>query len=121
MDNPLIRFQAPSSSASHLEASRIRASAPYSDAEGTLIDPSLSDLRNQIKNTMMPLLITVFELKNGSQMLPPSRLYNRAEVPLDEIREQLENLGKDLNLLSLWVQGAQRQVEKALQETRPYD
>ena len=82
---------------------------------GTISDLNIGQLREGIKNAMIPLLIKVFELKLAAQQAktPPSRLQKQPEESLDKIREQLELLAKDLNLLHLWCESAQKQVSKA--------
>lgn len=84
---------------------------------GTIQDPSLKQLRDQIKKVMIPLLIRTFQLKlEMSQALSlPSRLQsNKREVASEEITSQLKQLSQDLNLLISWCQSCHRQIEKAL-------
>lgn len=84
---------------------------------GSLNDPSLSQLRDQIKKVMIPLLIKIFQLKlelNQSLSLP-SRLQNqKSKRSPEEILEQLKTLDNDLNLLLLWCQSCRNQINKAL-------
>lgn len=84
-----------------------------------ICDPQLSELKDKIKQVMIPLMIRVFELKLTTQLVncPTSRLINKPEQPTDEIRLQLEQLKEDLKLLLLWVQSCQKQVDKTLAET----
>jgi hypothetical protein len=83
-------------------------------------ESQLSLLRDNIKNVMIPLLIKVFEMKLAAQQtkMPPSRLQkNPAPDSLAKIREQLEQLLQNVNLLSLWCESAQKQIIKAIKET----
>jgi hypothetical protein len=84
---------------------------------GTLSDPSLSQLRDQIKKVMIPLLIKTFQFKlELSQSLSlPSRLHShKNERSLKEIVEHLKTLDNDLKVLLLWCQSCRSQVQKAL-------
>jgi hypothetical protein len=86
---------------------------------GNVQDCTLGSLREMIKNAMIPLLIKVFEMKLAAQQAqtPPSRLQRHPQESLDKIREQLEALHQDLNLLQLWCESSQKQIVKALKET----
>ena len=90
-----------------------------------LSDPSLKDLREQIKKTMIPLLIRIFELKLAAQQAarPPSRLHKKLQQSPKEIRNTLQDLQEDLHHLNLWTVSAQKQIEKALNEAeeKPLD
>ncbi len=90
----------------------------YSIAEG-ICDPALSQLREEIKKVMLPLLIRVFELKQAAAHQPPSRLQNPIEVSHEEIRKELTTLQEDLHRLSLWCKSSQNQINKALREIDP--
>ncbi len=84
---------------------------------GSLNEPALSQLRDQIKKVMIPLLIKTFQLKlelNQSLSLP-SRLQNlKNRRSPDEVMEQLRTLDSDLKMLLLWCQSCQSQIQKAL-------
>lgn len=84
---------------------------------GQLNDPSLSQLRDQIKKVMIPLLIKTFQLKlelNQSLSLP-SRLQNlKNQRSAKEIFEALNTLDNDLKVLLLWCQSCRSQIQKAL-------
>ncbi len=84
---------------------------------GSLHDPSLSQLRDQIKKVMIPLLIKTFQFKlelNQSLSLP-SRLQSQKNQRLpEEIAEHLKTLDNDLKVLLLWCQSCRSQIQKAL-------
>ena len=90
---------------------------PHFTHAGTMQDPSLSQLRDQIKKVMIPLLIKTFQLKlelNQTLSLP-SRLQNiKHQAASEEIISQLEQLDKDLKVLLLWCQSCHSQIQKAL-------
>lgn len=80
-------------------------------------DPSLSQLRDQIKKVMIPLLIKTFQFKlELSQSLSlPSRLQNQKnQRSPEEIIEHLKTLDNDLKVLLLWCQSCRSQIQKAL-------
>ncbi len=84
---------------------------------GTLNDPSLSQLRDQIKKVMIPLLIKTFQFKlELSQSLSlPSRLQSQKnQRSPEEIIEHLKTLDNDLKILLLWCQSCRSQIQKAL-------
>jgi hypothetical protein len=84
---------------------------------GTLVDPSLSQLRDQIKKVMIPLLIKTFQFKlELSQSLSlPSRLRSQKnQRSPEEILEHLKILDSDLKILLLWCQSCRSQIQKAL-------
>jgi len=84
---------------------------------GSLNDPSLGRLRDEIKRVMIPLLIKTFQCKQElSQSLSiPSRLQNKKnQRPPEEILQQLRNLDEDLKVLLLWCQSCRSQIHKAL-------
>lgn len=89
---------------------------PFAQA-GKLNDPSLIQLRDQIKKVMIPLLIKTFQFKlELSQSLSlPSRLQTQKNnrTP-EEIVEQLKTLDNDLKVLFLWCQSCRSQIQKAL-------
>jgi hypothetical protein len=84
---------------------------------GTLSDPSLGQLRDQIKKVMIPLLIKTFQYKlelNQSLALP-SRLQSQKNLRSpEEIVEHLKTLDNDLKVLLLWCQSCRSQIQKAL-------
>jgi hypothetical protein len=84
---------------------------------GPLNEPSLSQLRDQIKKVMIPLLIKTFQLKlELTQSLSlPSRLQNQSSHRSPkEILDQLKTLDNDLKGLLLWCQSCRSQIHKAL-------
>ncbi|GEM_PF-1761595 len=84
---------------------------------GSLSDPSLSQLRDQIKKVMIPLLIKTFQFKlELSQSLSvPSRLQNpKNQNSPEEIQDQLKTLDNDLKILLLWCQSCRSQIYRAL-------
>jgi hypothetical protein len=84
---------------------------------GPLREPSLSQLRDQIKKIMIPLLIRTFQFKlELSQSLSlPSRLQNQRDTRSpEEILEQLKTLDNDLKVLFLWCQSCRNQIHRAL-------
>jgi len=90
---------------------------PQFSHAGSLDEPSLSQLRDHIKKTMIPLLIKSFQLKlELSQAISlPSRLQPvKQKQSSEEIVLQLRQLDKDLQVLILWCQSCRKQVEKAM-------
>lgn len=84
---------------------------------GAVKDPSLSQLRDQIKKVMIPMLIKTFQLKlELSQSLSlPSRLQSlKSQRSPEEILDQLKTLDADLKTLLLWCQSCRSQIQKAL-------
>lgn len=84
---------------------------------GQLHDPSLIQLRGQIKKVMIPLLIKTFQFKlELSQSLSlPSRMHSQKhQRSPEEIIEQLKTLDNDLKVLFLWCQSCRSQIQKAL-------
>ena len=88
------------------------------DAEN-LADPSLLQLREHTKNTMIPLLIRAFQLRMEAQQLnaPPSRLQpSKPKGSLPDVVRQLTQLDEDLQLQQIWIQSCQRQIQKIRKE-----
>jgi hypothetical protein len=84
---------------------------------GPLNEPSLGQLRDQIKKVMIPLLIKTFQFKlELTQSLSlPSRLQNQnSHRSPEEILDQLKTLDSDLKGLLLWCQSCRSQIHKAL-------
>ena len=83
---------------------------------GTIVDPSLSGLRDQIKKIMIPMLIKIFQFKlELSQSISlPSRLQRAEKESPDETLNELKKLNEDLKLLVLWCQSCRNQISKAL-------
>lgn len=88
----------------------------YFTQAGQLNEPSLIQLRDQIKKVMIPLLIKTFQYKlELSQALSlPSRLNQKSQRSPEEITEQLKTLDNDLKMLFLWCQSCRSQIQKAL-------
>jgi hypothetical protein len=89
--------------------------SPFSDASthfaqtGAVNDPSLTQLRDQIKKVMIPLLIKTFQFKHElNQQSPPP------PCPAENIVEQLKILDNDLKVLLLWCQSCRTQIQTAL-------
>ena len=102
------------------EASQIHAAeekvAPFSQA-GHIADPTLNQLRDQIKKVMIPLLIKSFQLKleHHQALGTPSPLQNNpSQKTREEVREQLTQLEQDVKMLQLWCQSCRSQIQKAL-------
>ena len=77
--------------------------------------PILNELRQKIKDAMIPLLIQIFHLRRAKQEDPPSsRLQNNASQQDDNVVSKLSTLQKDLTQLSLWCTSCLNQIEKAL-------
>ncbi len=88
-------------------------------SEETIIDPGLSQLREQTKNVMVPILIKAFQLKSEAGQLnePPSRLYSvKPTSSLKEVISQLTSLEEDLKLQQLWIESSRHQIGKILTE-----
>lgn len=85
---------------------------------GSISDATLGNLRETIKNAMIPLLIKVFELKLAASQAktPPSRLQKAPKESFEDIQNQLGFLLKDLDLLHMWCESSQKQVSKAMKE-----
>lgn len=84
---------------------------------GSLSDPSLSQLRDQIKKVMIPILIKTFQFKlelNQSLSLPSRLQSPKNQHSPDEIQDQLKTLDNDLKMLLLWCQSCRSQIYKAL-------
>jgi hypothetical protein len=83
---------------------------------GALNDLSLSQLRDQIKKVMIPLLIKTFQFKlELSQSLSlPSHLQSQKNPSPEEIVAHLKTLDNDLKVLLLWCQSCRSQIQKAL-------
>jgi hypothetical protein len=84
---------------------------------GALNEPSLNQLRDQIKKVMIPLLIKTFQckLELDQSLSLPSRLQNsKTSYTPEEIEEQLRTLDNDLKVLHLWCQSCRSQIQKAL-------
>lgn len=86
-----------------------------------LTDPGLSQLKEQVKQVMIPLLIRIFQLRLEVQQAesPPSRILNYKSTPsLEDLEKQLKQLDQDLALLQVWNQSCRTQIEKVLSETK---
>lgn len=82
-----------------------------------LSQPGLNELREKIKEAMIPLLIQIFYLRqNNTEGL--SLDDNPAERENEAIKK-LVALKRDLNHLSLWCTSCLSQVEKALSPPQP--
>lgn len=83
---------------------------------GTISDPSLGGLRDQIKKIMIPMLIKIFQLKlELSQSISlPSRLQRTDKESADTTLNEIKKLDEDLKLLILWCQNCRNQIGKAV-------
>lgn len=99
---------------------RVGSHSAASETKRAFSDADLSQLRDQIKKIMIPLLIRVFELKLAAQQAsaPPSRITGQRpdRDKLQEIEAELSSLKDDLKLLRLWVTSCENQVQKALDQ-----
>src|ERR1700722_14549625 len=59
--------------------------------EPAVAEFGLSNLREQLKSVMIPLLIKIFVLKGEAIQArnPPTRLQNQSELSTDDVREKL--------------------------------
>jgi hypothetical protein len=80
----------------------------------------LGDLKQKIKEVMIPLLVEIFEAKlaASSTNALPSRLTPKAPKSREELRKELEALQSDIKQLTLWCQSCESQIAKALEETK---
>jgi hypothetical protein len=80
--------------------------------------PGLRDLRQKVKEVMIPLLVEVFEAKLAAQgsNAPISRLQPPSLKSREQICKELEAIHQDIKLLLLWGQSCEKQVLKALEE-----
>lgn len=83
-------------------------------------NPGLRDIRNKVKEVMIPLLVSVFEAKMTlQQSQAPSRLHATTRESPEKLRKQLEELQDDINMLLLWCQSCKTQIHKALENESP--
>ncbi|KAG6559521.1 hypothetical protein RHABOEDO_000610 [Candidatus Rhabdochlamydia oedothoracis] len=88
--------------------------ATYFSQIGIMQDPSLTQLREQIKNVMLPLLLKVFQLKihiNKEIALNASPI---TEGDGESIIHKLKLLDKDIKTLMMWCQACIEQIQEAL-------
>ncbi len=88
--------------------------ATYFSQIGTMQDSSLTQLREQIKNVMLPLLLKVFQLKihiNKEIMLDALPII---ESDGESIVHKLKLLDKDIKTLMMWCQACIKQIQEAL-------
>lgn len=93
-----------------------KTKSPSYSPLGAMSDSALNTLRDQIKKTMIPLLIKIFQLRldlNQSISLP-SRLQPKSTESPESILAQLRSLDEDLKLLVLWCESSRNQIAKAL-------
>jgi len=81
-------------------------------------EPTLSQLEQQIKSVMIPLLMDIFALKEEAQQSksPPTRLSIPPRRSEQEVRDRLTGLEKDLERAALWIQTCLTQVKKTRDE-----
>ncbi|MEK7340534.1 MAG: hypothetical protein WBD50_01620 [Candidatus Rhabdochlamydia sp.] len=88
--------------------------ATYFSQIGTMQDSSLTQLREQIKNVMLPLLLKVFQLKihiNKEIVLDTLPI---TESDGESIVHKLKLLDKDIKTLMMWCQACIKQIQEAL-------
>lgn len=85
--------------------------ATYFSQIGTMQDSSLNQLREQIKNVMLPLLLKVFQLKIH---LSKEIMLGTKESDGESIIHKLKLLDKDLKTLMMWCQACIKQIQEAL-------
>lgn len=71
-----------------------------------LHETGLNQLREEMKNVMLPLLVRVFEQKQALKTDPHA----------EKIRAELIILQDDFQLLSRWCQTSQHQIARALKD-----
>ena len=96
---------------------------PVSDTRshyvGPIADPGLANLRETVKNVMIPLLIKVFHVKLEVQQAssPPSRLQSKQpEEKVQDLIAQLTKLDDDLKLIMGWCHSCRNQIQKVITE-----
>jgi hypothetical protein len=84
------------------------------------LHPGLRDLKEKIKEVMIPLLVEIFEAKLAAQQanMLPSRLHKPSSKSKEQIQEELQALLEQVKQLTLWVHGCELQILKALDETK---
>ena len=88
-------------------------------SEETIINPELSQLREQTKSVMVPILIKAFQLKSeaGELAEPPTRLYSvKTKGSIKDVISELTSLEEDLKLQQLWIESSRLQIGKILTE-----
>lgn len=88
--------------------------ATYFSQIRTMQDSSLTQLREQIKNVMLPLLLKIFQLKiqiNKEIMLNPISI---TENNGESIIHKLKILDKDIKTLMMWCETCIKQIQEAL-------
>lgn len=86
----------------------------YFSQIGVIQDSSLMELRDQIKNVMLPLLLKVFQYKihiNKEIMFntPYETIANEKSII-----HKLKLLDKDIKTLMMWCQTCNKQIQEAL-------
>ncbi len=81
-----------------------------------LSQKGLSELRQKIKEVMLPLLIQIFHLRNAKQDQIPSRLTLEPDGKGEEATQQLLLLQQEITQLSHWCTSCLAQIERALSE-----
>ena len=84
-----------------------------------VFESGLKNLREQVKNVMIPLLIQIFQMRLKAQEMtsPPSRLQSKEpEDKIDELRSQLLALDEDLQMMMAWLESSRSHIDKVLAE-----
>lgn len=84
------------------------------DCSSRFSTAGLKELRQKIKDVMIPLLIKIFQLRQSKEEDLPTRLTNRKEKPEEEITQELHQLEEDVKQLQLWCSSCLSQIDKAL-------
>lgn len=87
--------------------------ANYFSQIGTIQDPSLTQLREQIKNVMLPLLLKVFQLKIHVNKETTIDTQINTEDNEESNIQKLKLLDKDIKTLMLWCQTCIKQMQEA--------
>lgn len=89
-------------------------------AAGAVSEPGLSQLQEQIKSVMIPLLMEIFSLKEAAQECnsPPTRLSISPTMSRQEVEGRLEKLKEDLLSIQRWTQHCVTRVQQVLSETQ---
>ncbi|PWU16315.1 MAG: hypothetical protein C5B45_00655 [Chlamydiae bacterium] len=88
--------------------------ATYFSQIGAMQDSSLTQLREQIKNVMLPLLLKIFQLKIHTNKEIMFDALPIAESDGESIIHKLKLLDKDIKTLMMWCQACIKQIQEAL-------
>ncbi|MDQ5956774.1 MAG: hypothetical protein ACH349_01075 [Candidatus Rhabdochlamydia sp.] len=91
----------------------------YFSQIGTMQDSSLTQLREQIKNVMLPLLLKVFQIKIHLNKETIINTLPIKESDEESIIHKLKLLDKDIKTLMMWCQACIKQIQEALKYRSP--